>query len=303
MLGMAACAQDTKTETITVTNEVFPACDATHPTGQCDAGQICFEAECVDSATLCSPTNLTGACTAGTICFAGGCVLETALCSPTAPTGPCELGSVCVEGMCVATASLCSSSNPTGTCAGDLTCIDGICGTPEVDPCSVHVYTTQPTVVAKTATSQKAVITVDGLQFKDLSGDGALDPYEDWRLLEICRAKDLVSKMSIPEKVGTMSEGSRVGSGTEDGTIPDNVTAAIVEKFERYALIRTGSRTPQQLAVYLNNVQELAETQPWGIPVTITADPIHGFGLSTNNNTGEQSVNPSSVVSPWPYPL
>lgn len=303
MLTMIACSQDTKTETKTVTIEVFPECSATHPTGQCDAGQVCFEGACVDTSTLCSPTNLTGACGEGTICFAGACALESALCSPAAPTGPCEIGSVCVEGMCVATASLCSSSNPTGTCSGDLTCIDGVCGTPEVDPCTVQVYTAQPTIVAKTTNSKKAVITVDGKQFKDLSGDGALDPYEDWRLLEICRAKDLVSKMSIPEKVGTMSEGSRVGSGTEDGTIPDNVTAAIVEMHRRYALIRVGQRTAPQLAVYLNNLQELAETQPWGIPVTITADPIHGFGMSTDRNSGAQSVNTSSVVSPWPYPL
>lgn len=303
--GVVACAQDTETKTFTetVTVEVFPACDATHPTGQCDAGEVCFEAACVEAATLCSPTNLTGACTEGTICFSGGCVLESALCSPTVPTGPCELGGVCVEGMCIPTPSLCSSSNPTGICAGDLTCIDGVCGTPDVDPCTVHVYTAQPTIDAHSEVSLKSIITVDGKQFKDLSGDGALDPYEDWRLLEICRARDLASKMSIPEKVGTMSEGSRVGSGTADGTIPDNVKAAIVEKFQRYALIRVGQRTAQELAVYLNNVQELAETQPWGIPVTITADPIHGFGMSTNANTGAQTVNASSVVSPWPYPL
>jgi hypothetical protein len=35
----------------------------------------------------------------------------------------------------------------------------------------------QPTIVAKKA----SILEVDGLQFKDLNGNGKLDPYEDWR--------------------------------------------------------------------------------------------------------------------------
>ena len=50
----------------------------------------------------------------------------------------------------------------------------------------------------------KNLIEVDGLKFKDLNGNGKLDPYEDWRLPSIERAKDLVSKMNLDEKVGMM---------------------------------------------------------------------------------------------------
>lgn len=37
----------------------------------------------------------------------------------------------------------------------------------------------------------KKLIQVDGLTFKDLNGNGVLDPYEDWRLSPEERAKDL----------------------------------------------------------------------------------------------------------------
>ena len=50
----------------------------------------------------------------------------------------------------------------------------------------------------------KPVLEVDGLQFKDLNGNGALDPYEDWRLSIDERVDNLVSLMTIEEKAGQM---------------------------------------------------------------------------------------------------
>ena len=50
----------------------------------------------------------------------------------------------------------------------------------------------------------KQLISVDGLDFKDLNGNGELDPYEDWRLTPAERAADLVSRMEVDEKVGLM---------------------------------------------------------------------------------------------------
>lgn len=37
----------------------------------------------------------------------------------------------------------------------------------------------------------KKLIQNEGLEFKDLNGNGVLDPYEDWRLPSSVRAKDL----------------------------------------------------------------------------------------------------------------
>lgn len=53
-----------------------------------------------------------------------------------------------------------------------------------------------------------AVITVDGLRFKDLNRSGALDPYEDWRLTPEARAADLTGRMTLHEKAGMMMHAS-----------------------------------------------------------------------------------------------
>ena len=48
------------------------------------------------------------------------------------------------------------------------------------------------------------IIEKQGLKFKDLNKNGKLDKYEDWRLSAEERSKDLLSKMSLEEKVGFM---------------------------------------------------------------------------------------------------
>lgn len=53
-------------------------------------------------------------------------------------------------------------------------------------------------------TTGAKIIEADGLYFKDLSGTGELLPYEDWRLSDEERAKDLASRLSIPEIAGLM---------------------------------------------------------------------------------------------------
>lgn len=274
-------------------------CSATAPTGACDTGQSCFLGACVETASLCSPTNLSGTCGAGTTCFGGGCVMISALCSPEAPSGPCALSNTCFEGACVATASLCSTSNLSGRCATGKSCVDGVCALPTQDACAIHVYTQQPSIGVDT----RAKLTIGGLEFKDNNGSGALEPYEDWRLSEICRARDLAGRMTVPELIGLMSEGGTIGSGSVDGTLSSGAINSIQVDHRRQALIRLGSRSARELAVYLNNVQKLCEAEPHGIPFVVTTDPSHGFGLSTNATTGVQTLGASSVVTPWPYPL
>lgn len=55
---------------------------------------------------------------------------------------------------------------------------------------------------------RKGALTVDGLTFKDLDGDGQLAPYEDWRLSPRERAADPLTRMSSDEKTGLMIIGS-----------------------------------------------------------------------------------------------
>ena len=50
----------------------------------------------------------------------------------------------------------------------------------------------------------KSIIEADGYQFIDLNGNGALDPYEDWRLDADTRTEDLVGQMTVGEKIAQM---------------------------------------------------------------------------------------------------
>ena len=48
------------------------------------------------------------------------------------------------------------------------------------------------------------IITVNGLNFKDLNKNGKLDKYEDWRLDVEESAKDLASKLTVEQIAGLM---------------------------------------------------------------------------------------------------
>src|ERR1700712_5486224 len=57
-------------------------------------------------------------------------------------------------------------------------------------------------------TTSYALLEKDGLKFKDMNRNGALDPYEDWRLTAEQRADDLVARMTLDEKAGLMMHGT-----------------------------------------------------------------------------------------------
>lgn len=127
--------------------------------------------------------------------------------------------------------------------------------------------------------TSKNIISVDNYQFKDLNGNGKLDPYEDWRLSVDARASDLVARMSTQEKAGMMlidTLGPGCG-GVPTSTATDYITA---QKMTRFILRQTASPTGTtdcsgtsfttdslQLAQFTNAIQALAEKQPLGIPV------------------------------------
>lgn len=135
----------------------------------------------------------------------------------------------------------------------------------------------------------KAVLTVDGLAFRDANGNGVLDPYEDWRLPVPRRVADLVGRMSLPEKAGLMLiDTLNAGCG---GALPQQAQALVgTEHMTRFILrnlvvgkvdgcspngggMNGPSVTPAQMAAYTNAVQALAETQRLGIPVLFKSNP------------------------------
>ena len=63
-------------------------------------------------------------------------------------------------------------------------------------------------------THTKTIIEQDGLKFKDLNGNGTLDVYEDWRQDTDARVEDLLSQMTLEEKVGSLFHASTGGTFT-----------------------------------------------------------------------------------------
>jgi beta-glucosidase len=284
VLALAACSDEkVKVLTVPVDHIVpeIPVCSATYPNGACAAGQSCLEGACVATVTLCTVSNAEGVCETGYACYRGGCIPNEVIpdLPPPAPLDPCDQ-QVTDEQPVLGFAP----AQPTGTDGAYKYNHDADSATPVVD----------------VPWAKKAAITVGGLQFRDLNGNGALEKYEDWRYSDICRAKDLVTRMTVVQKVGLMSEGGSIGSGTADGRLAQTTVDSLAVDLRRQALIRFSNAnatqpavTPEQYAIYLNNLQALAEGMPLGIPFVVTADPVHSFGLCTNGGT-----NPISIPTP-----
>lgn len=122
----------------------------------------------------------------------------------------------------------------------------------------------------------------DGVVFRDLNGNGVLDPYEDPRLPVADRVTDLIGRMSVADKAGLMFHPIlEVG---QDGTLVEQ-DAHIAQRptSERVLTHRLNHFNVHQLpgaeltARWHNRLQKLAEQTPLGIPVTISTDPRHVF--------------------------
>ena len=126
------------------------------------------------------------------------------------------------------------------------------------------------------------IIQRDGLRFKDLNRSGAVDSYEDWRLTPEARARDLVGRMTLEEKAGTMIHGTARGVGPMAmagvGTTYDTAAnRALIDGAKVTSMITRLGGEPAALAAQNNALQEIAERTRLGIPVTISTDPRHHF--------------------------
>ncbi|MEO5817912.1 MAG: glycoside hydrolase family 3 N-terminal domain-containing protein [Gemmatimonadaceae bacterium] len=156
--------------------------------------------------------------------------------------------------------------------------------------------TVQPIVQSATV----PILTIGGSRFRDLNKNGALDPYEDWRLSSATRAADLVGRMTTEEKVGAAVHGTAPMSGGPMASGPAYDTAAASAMFlTRHvnSVITRMSMPPAAFAEQSNTLQRIAERGRLGIPVTISSDPRSHF----------QAVAGASVTSngfsQWPEAL
>lgn len=144
------------------------------------------------------------------------------------------------------------------------------------------------------ATSGVNLLTVDRLAFKDLNRNGALDPYEDWRLPFEDRAEDLASRMTIEQIADLMlysshqvipATGGPFGPSTYNGKpfadsganawdLSDSQRDFLTNDGLRHVLI-TSVESPAVAARWNNNVQALVEGIGLGIPANNSSDPRH----------------------------
>lgn len=129
---------------------------------------------------------------------------------------------------------------------------------------------TQPTLNPHS----KSVLEVDGYQFIDLNGNGELDVYEDWRQDAETRANDLVSQMTVREKIAQMQHPTYLPRA--DGKIAPYLKNYCSEYGIGMLLIRE-LNSVEAAATTMNTIQEYAEDSRLGVPVLVSMDSVHGL--------------------------
>ena len=142
----------------------------------------------------------------------------------------------------------------------------------------------------------------DGIQFRDLNGNGTMEPYENPNLSVPARVADLLGRLSLPEKAGLMFH--TVIEAGADGTVletpgeisksptSDVVLGKYINHFNVHVL-----PDPRLAAHWHNDLQAIAERSPHGIPVTVSTDPRHAF----IENVGVSFT--AGAFSQWPESL
>jgi beta-glucosidase len=165
----------------------------------------------------------------------------------------------------------------------------------------------KPISKMKASLAQASIATpikVGAQAFRDLNRNGSLDPYEDYRIAAADRVEDLLSQMTLEEKVGQMFHPpvliepdplfrvflEAMNAGT---SIEELISRKSLTHFNFY-----GSASPENIAKRLNELQQIAERTRLGIPLSISSDPVHevprGGGIASFTLDG---------VSKWPSQL
>ncbi len=177
------------------------------------------------------------------------------------------------------------------------------------------------------------IIEIKGLQFKDLNKNGELDLYEDWRLPDSIRIADLLSQMTLEEKVGLMfhpniavpadgivkydfteeEKAAMANAGNENyagpigpggqgpagggmamGQMRRTATAkSFIEEKHFRNILNNGVAPVREFATWSNKMQEIAEATRLGIPIMFSTDPRHGATLGAH-------VSGKQYFSQWP---
>ncbi|MDR2466922.1 MAG: glycoside hydrolase family 3 C-terminal domain-containing protein [Prevotellaceae bacterium] len=163
-----------------------------------------------------------------------------------------------------------------------------------------------------------AILTVNGLKFKDLNRNGKLDRYEDWRLSAEERAKDLARKMTVEQIAGLMlysghqaipanESGFAAGtyggkpfsaSGANPWDLSDAQKKFLKDDNLRHVLL-VGVKSPEVAARWSNEMQAYVEGIGLGIPANNSSDPRHS-GQVTGSTVAEFNAGAGGEISVWP---
>ena len=162
------------------------------------------------------------------------------------------------------------------------------------------------------------ILEQDGCYFKDLAKAGELLPYEDWRLPTEERAKDLASRLTVEQIAGLMLysphqmvpalpggpfTGTYGGksfpeSGEKPWALTDQQKDLLGKDHIRHILAMR-LENADTAARWNNELQAMAESLPFGLPVNTSSDPRHGAATSGAEYRGGAGGD----VSKWPEGL
>jgi beta-glucosidase len=108
------------------------------------------------------------------------------------------------------------------------------------------------------------------------------------------RVEDLLSRMTLEEKVGLMFHAPIFMN--EDGTLLDGTVERIADSHLNHFNIYVAP-PPRQQAEWHNRMQDVARSTRLGIPVTISSDPRHGF------EENFAAAWAAAGFSQWPEPI
>lgn len=112
---------------------------------------------------------------------------------------------------------------------------------------------------------------------RDLNRNGRIDPYEDSRLAPEARTEDLLRRMTLEEKVGTMLHGSLWDAPAPAKGYDLAAAGRLIAAHKITSVISRLTIPPALLAAQNNAIQRLAARTRLGIPVTISTDPRNHF--------------------------
>lgn len=165
------------------------------------------------------------------------------------------------------------------------------------------------------ATKELRAVKKDGLWFRDMSRTGQVLPFEDWRNSPEERAQDLAGRLSQEEMAGLMiytahqhvpyyntntglpCQYYRKKEYRESKAAPWEATDQqkdMVEKEHIRHFLMAQIEGPSVAARWANELQGLAEKQPWAIPISFASDPRHGVG------DGAEYKLETAGLSGWP---